>query len=558
MSPAFNNCDVPAKSNYLLVVHRMLSLLRLSSVCLLMIIGSLDHPRLLSDEVEREEFRIRWKEQEHQPKLVPKQFQEEMEEKGKHDYYANISEFAKMEDPRKESWRTRNILFIVTVLFLGFWTKDIWPYTPHDENSEEEEEEEKENEFQQRIYSDILNIPDKNVLDQFYNIAVQKMNQEPMQIPEFVEGLVDNLLEACQNQILFDSELIFEDCMGIGSQFEKWGCKMPYVYDILVPIVLQDRYCFKPEICGISPDNHSYGRILMVTPSNAMLTCQCYSTEPEGHELCLIHSKGQESDVHDNYLASIMCIEGYLDYKKVVKLVRLALSSSWDKICHQYDFKVTFHKITGCCGLQVLYQSEQTIRIKVFPAVRLKDSDVFLVPSFSGYSKDASLSTTYWDISCAVHECRFLKIMAKNVPESSCHIKCLKILIFLTENLRSSSDQRYLLGSYLFKTALMHLLLSQPYSKWKECYLEHRLRDVLKYLGDCLDEKQLHRFMIGNQTLSRQSGIPEMLLKTEPMNLFRSFASDHDSYCQAVLEYQKILKEMGNLMKEYIKNNADS
>lgn len=212
--------------------------------------------------------------------------------------------------------------------------------------------------------------------------------------------------------------------------------------------------------------------------------------------------------------------------------------------------------MTGCCGLKVQYQSGRTIHIKVFPAVRLKGSNVHLVPRFSNFPKKSTVPTIYWHISCAVCEYRFLKIMTKNIPKSSCHLKCLQILIVLTEKVCHSPDQRCVLGSYIFKTVLMHLLLSQPYSNWQECHLEHRFRDVLKYLGKCLDEKCLHRFMIGNQTFPQQIGIPEFLLKAEPINLFPSFVTGNESYCQALMGYQKILRDIGPLMMECIKNNT--
>ncbi|GCB63570.1 hypothetical protein scyTo_0004445, partial [Scyliorhinus torazame] len=541
-------------------LRRMPALLGLFSVCLLVITGSLYHPRLLSDEVESEEVQSRMKEQEDKYKLEMERLQKEVDEKYNPEQETKVNAIVKAENSTQIDWNTWNILLMVTILFLELWRQDTWPHIPQDYNSEEEEEGEKENEFPQRIYNNILNIPDKYVLDQFYNACIQNVSQEPMQTCEFVESFVDNLLEACRNVCQWDSELILEDCVGIGSQFEKWGCKTPSVYDILVPIFLQDGYCFKPEICccDLPPDKQSYGRIVMVTPGSADLGCLCKSTELEGDVLCLIHSKRFEPDVRANCLASIVCSEWYLDYKKVLKWFRVALAKSWNKVSHKYDFDLSFHNITGCCGLKVQYQSGRNIYIKAFPAVRLKDSDVYLVSSFPDYTKNTVPSTTYWHISCAVCEYRFLKIMAKSVPKNSCHLKCLQILTFLTEKLRSSPDQRNILGSYLFKTVLMHLLLSQPYSNWHECHLEHRLRDILKYLGKCLDEKRLQRFMIGNQTFPKQMGIPEMLLNAEPINLFRSFVTQRDSYGQALMEYQKILRDMGPLMMECIKDNTVS
>lgn len=528
-------------------------------MCVLMITGSLYHPRLLSDEVESEEVQDRIKEHEYQYKLGIERLQREMEEKSNRD--GNIrNTFAKKEDSVTWNWNTYIILLLVTIQLLGFWIGDTLPHIPQDYNSEEEEEEEKENEFPRRIYGNILNIPDQSVLDQFYNICIQNASQEPNQTCEFVESFVDNLLEASRNLCQWNSELILEDCVGIGSQFEKWGCKTPAIYDILVPIFLQDGYCFKPEICScdILPEKQNYGRILMVTPYNADLGCQCKTTELEGDILCLIHSKRFEPDVRANCLASIMCSDWYLDYKKVVKWFRDLLAKSWNKIRHKYDFELTFCNITGCCGLKVHYQSGRTICIKVFPAVRLKNSDVHLVPSFSDCSMNSTASTTYWNITCAVCEHRFLQIMAKNTPKSSCHLKCLQILIFLTEKQRSSPDQQSVLGSYVFKTVLMHLLLSQPFSNWHESHLEHRLRDMLKYLGNCLDEKRLQRFMIGNRSFLKQIEIPEILLKAEPINLFRSFVIERDSYSRALMEYQKILMDMCPLMMECIKNDTAS
>ncbi|XP_078284961.1 inositol 1,4,5-trisphosphate receptor-interacting protein-like [Rhinoraja longicauda] len=534
----------------------MTTALKFFNVCVLMITGSLYHPRILSDEVETEEVRNRIREHEYQYQQQIEQVQREMEGKGNYQSNKKINLAADRDESPKMNWNTYITLILVIIQILGLWRGDILPHNPQDYDNEEEQEVMRD-EVPRRPHNTILNTPDQNVLDQFYNICIQNGSQEPIETCEFAECFVDSLIEASRN-LCQSSELILEDCVGIGSQFEKWGCKTPSVYDVLVPIFLQDGYCFKPEICSydIPSEKPSLGRIHMVTANNADLACQCETTEPEGDILCLIHSKGSESDVHSNCLASIMDSEWYLDYKKVVKWFRALLSKSWNKICHQNEFELTFRNITGCCGIKVQYQSGRSIHIKVFPAVRLKGSDVHLVPCFSNFTKNSTMPTTYWHISCAVCEYRFLEIMTKNIPKCSCHLKCLQILIVLTEKLCHSPDRRCVLGSYLFKTVLMHLLLSQPYSNWHEYHLEHRLRDLLKYLGKCLDEKRLHRFMIGNQTFPQEIGIPEFLLKAEPINLFPSFVTENDSYCQALMQYQKILKDMGPLMMECIKNNT--
>ncbi|XP_078284965.1 inositol 1,4,5-trisphosphate receptor-interacting protein-like [Rhinoraja longicauda] len=535
----------------------MTTVLKLFNVCALMITGSLYHPRLLSDEVETEEVQNRIKEHEYQYLQQVERLQREMEEKQNNQRNIKIHLPAHKEESPKMKWNTRIVPLLVTIHFLALWIRDNLSLNLQNNNTEEEEEE-KQNEVPQRTYDNILNTPDQSVLDQFYNVCIQNGSQEPVETCEFAECFVDSLLEAGRNICPWSSAVTLEDCVGIGSQFENWGCKTPSVYDILVPILLKDGYCFKPEICSCDnpPEKQIYGRILMVTPHTADLTCQCKAAGPEGDIPCLIHSKKIEPDVHSNGLASIMYSEWYLDYKKIVKWFRILLCKSWNIICHQHDFEITFRNITGCCGLKVQYQSGRTIHIKVFPAVRLKGSDVHLVSHFSDHPKNSPVPTTYWHISCAVCEYRFLKIMMKNIPKSSCHLKCLQILVVLTEKMCSSPDQRCVLGSYLFKTVLMHLLLSQPYSNWHERHLEHRLRDVLKYLGKCLDEKRIHKFIIGNQNLPKQIGIPELLLKTAPVNLFQSFVTEHDSYCQALMEYQKILRDMGPLMMECIKNNT--
>uniref|UniRef100_V9KKZ9 Inositol 1,4,5-triphosphate receptor-interacting protein-like protein n=1 Tax=Callorhinchus milii TaxID=7868 RepID=V9KKZ9_CALMI len=529
----------------------MPGLLGVASVCLLVITGSMYHPRLLSDEVEYEEVLVKMQEQEQQYKLEMERLQKAVDVESRHDSQMKGNAMVKGEKRTHLNWNTWNILLMVTILFLELWRQD----TRQDNIPECNSEEEDENEAPQRLYCNILNIPERPVLDDFYK-CVKEANREPPQTCEFVEAFVDNLLQACRNMCQWNSETIVEDCIGIGSQFEKWGCKTPSVYDVLAPILIQDGYTFKPEICccDIPSDKQSYGRILMISPGNEEVSCVCKSSELDGEVLCLIHSKKFERELqHTNALASIVCSEWYLDSKKVLKWFRTAFIRAWSEVCHKYDFELSFHNITGSCGLKLQYQSGRNIYIKVFPAVRLKESDVFLVANFPDCTKDSTLASTYWHLSCAVCELRFLKIITKSLPKNSCHLKCLQILTFLNEKLYSSTEKKSVLTSYFFKTVLMHLLLSQPYMNWHDRCLEQRLQDVLKFLGKSLDEKRLHRFMIGNRAFPKQFGIPELLLQAEPINLLRSFVLQRDVYSQALMEYQKLLRDMGPSMTECIK-----
>lgn len=159
-------------------------------------------------------------------------------------------------------------------------------------------------------------------------------------------------------------------------------------------------------------------------------------------------------------------------------------------------------------------------------------------------------SSTDWLLSFAVYERHFLRMTSKALPEGACHLSCLQIASFLlSKQSRLTGPSR--LSNYHLKTALLHLLLARRPAAWKAEQLDARLHELLCFLEKSLLEKKLHHFFIGNCKVPEAMGLPEVIRRAEPLNLFRPFVLQRSLYRKTVDSFYEMLKNAPVLISEY-------
>ncbi|KAM6177917.1 inositol 1,4,5-trisphosphate receptor-interacting protein-like 1 [Rhynchocyon petersi] len=384
--------------------------------------------------------------------------------------------------------------------------------------------------------------PSGAALNSFYEHCVQNATRDLPSTCEFVESFVDNLIEACRMLSRQEAHLQFEDCLGLGAAFEKWGTyQETQKFNVLVPIVPPQGWVFVLEMRDPALGQHC-GRVLVE------LECMCKCEKLLGDVLCLVH--------HDNHLTApgkcnsfirgSLCTGSYLDVCKTVQWFRNLVGNAWALVAHKYDFKLSFPASPTSCELRLDYRSGRFLSISLVLGVQREDTLVYLVSQAS--DQEQQLTSVNWPESFAACEHLFLKLVGRFAPENTCHLKCLQIIVRLwdLQNLRHGASSP-ILTSYHFKTALMHLLLRLPLTDWQHNMLSQRLQDILWYLGRGLQERSLHHFLIGNTCLPLTIPIPKTFRNAEPVNLFQHLVLNPVGHSQAVEEFHNLLIQVKTL-----------
>ncbi|XP_053306265.1 inositol 1,4,5-trisphosphate receptor-interacting protein [Spea bombifrons] len=397
-----------------------------------------------------------------------------------------------------------------------------------------------------------VSIPEKTILAAFYDQCIKVTTHEAARTREFVEGFVDDLLEALRSLCNRDADMEVEDSVCVGSTYENWRVNKPLECDLIVPFAPPEPFQFecRPWVIdqSITPHKQGYGTIRVCRPDDKEAGCVCGKTKLGEDLLCLVHS--QNIKKNDNEDMNLLCSKNsnYLAKDQVMMWFQTSLTKAWSKISHKYEFDLNFRNLNIPGALRVKFRSGKVISFNITPVVQYEDSDLYLVSHFP--SAPEPQDNIYWDISFAVYEKRFLKEVAKHLPDNSCHLSCLQIMTFLYSKQCSISGQTGL-TTYHLKTVLLHLLLVRPSSEWDRSHLDSRLKDMLRSLEKCLLEKKLNHFMVGNPDLPESVKLPEVFRLAEPFNLFRPFVLNRDLYQNTLATFYEMLKNVNVLVNEY-------
>ncbi|XP_041066218.1 inositol 1,4,5-trisphosphate receptor-interacting protein [Carcharodon carcharias] len=533
------------------------------AMCLLMAATVIDRPftfRQASWSVEQdlEQERLsRMKEREEQLQAEMQRLEKELVES----VPGGLGSGSGGEMEEEHSWNLWSALSVIAFLLLEIWRQDADPRSLQ-ELSDEDEDSDAIGDLSRSVA-----LPDHQTLVHFYDKCIRVPGNELSRIKELVEGCADDLLEALRSVCNRDLDMEVEECIGIGSLYENWRVKKPLVCDLIVPFTPPEPYCFRADVLclgtglgvcsgGKVTGELSFGRIRVISPGEDASACLCGRTHLGEDMLCLVHgeqimqSKPDSSGQKDELLWSATA--PYLAKGQVIQWFQKALTKAWAKISHKYDFDLSFQDLERPGALRIRFRSGKTVHFNIAPVVEFENSDVYFMPLLASDTQPGTVQSNNisWPFTFAVYEKRFLKLMAKKLPESSCHLMCLQMVSFLHEkqcNLTGASG----LTHYHLKTALLHLLSSQPLGTWHHSCLQNRLRDLLRFLEKALLEKRLNHFIVGNASTLPSFNIPDIFRSAEPLNLFRGFVTRRALYQRARRTMAEMLRNAAVLIREY-------
>nr|BAE42729.1 unnamed protein product [Mus musculus] len=405
-----------------------------------------------------------------------------------------------------------------------------------------------------------LPLPNRATLDHFYEHCIRSTTGDATRTQEFVEGFVDDLLEALRSTYNGKTDMELEDFIGVGSMYENWQVERPLRCHLFIPFIPPEPYSFHPEFWCSSLstplERQGYGQIKVTLADGNPLGCVCGKAKLEEDMLCLLYGKNREawpSSAGCGEMEGLLCSResSYLDVMQVMKWFQMALTRAWHRIAHKYEFDLAFGELDTPGSLKIKFRSGKSMPFILTPVTQCNDSDLYFIlqlpkePCGGGPA-----SSAHWLLSFAVYEREFLRMTGKALPEGACHLSCLQIASFLlSKQTRLTGPSG--LSDYHLKTALLHLLLSRQASDWKASKLDVRLQDLFCFLERSLLEKKLYHFFMGNHKVPEALGLPEVVRRAEPLNLFRPFVLQRTLYRNTVDSFYEMLKNAPALISEY-------
>ncbi|XP_030627046.1 inositol 1,4,5-trisphosphate receptor-interacting protein [Chanos chanos] len=514
-------------------------------VCMVVAATILNHPLLFPKEnttspEEEEDLLARMREHEERMQVQQAQLEQEL---------SQVDQDVLDTDPSGFSWYFWSALSLVIFFTIEVFRQDLILSEDSDMTAEDEE-----GLTYGPVNAEILPL-DKGTLNSFCETSFHAVSHESCRVREFVEGFVDDLLEALRSICDPEMDVEVEDFVGVGSMFESWRVCRPLMCDIIVPFAPPQPYGFQFQLwCSDSSDFpldlQGCGRINLIQLNESCSECLCGSSNLNEDMLCLLHNRNSHRTPASRDLEELLCLRNtpHLSKDQVMKWFQISVTKAWGQISHKYDFELTFRNLDSPGALKVRFRSGKVVVLNVTPAVQLDNTDAYFISHFPADS--ANSSDTHWHLSFTVCERNLLKLFAKSLPENSCHLRCLQILSFLHKKQTALSGSNALCNYHL-KTALMHLLLSKRSSAWRPQNLDQRLRDLLSFLQKSLQEKKLCHIIIGNRLIPKQIRIPEAIRTAEPVNLFRSLVLQRQLYSRTVEHFQEMLKNAPVLIREY-------
>ncbi|XP_056327060.1 inositol 1,4,5-trisphosphate receptor-interacting protein [Danio aesculapii] len=516
----------------------------IARVCMVVVAAILNHPLLFPNEnttVPEQDEDLLARMKEHQAKLEAEQKRLEQE--------ISQTEKAVIGDLDGYGWYFWSALCLVIFFTIEVCRQDIIPAEVPDPAEDED------GDCSTGYLSAKTITLDRDVLNNFCKTRFHPYVNESGRVREFIEGFADDLLEALRSICDQESDLEVEDFVGIGSMFESWRVSKPPTCDLIVPFSPPQPFRFQFELwCDPSTeiplDLQGCGRIQLIKPGGNGTDCLCGSTDLGDDMLCLLHNRNECEILEDNALPELLCARdtAFLSKGQIMRWFQISVSKAWGQISHKYDFELAFRNLDFPGALKVKFRSGKTVVLNLTPAVQFENTDAYLLSHFP--SDTSNSSDTHWQLSLSVYEKNLLKHLAKSLPTNSCHIHCLQIVSFLHKK-QTTLTGRSALSSYHIKTALLHLLLSKRPAMWQPQNLDSRLRDLLSFLQQSLEEKRLYHAVVGNPHIPVEILVPKIIRTAEPINLFRPLVLQRHVYAKMEEHFEEMVRNTSVLVQEY-------
>ncbi|XP_008936415.1 PREDICTED: inositol 1,4,5-trisphosphate receptor-interacting protein-like 1, partial [Merops nubicus] len=246
------------------------------------------------------------------------------------------------------------------------------------------------------------------------------------------------------------------------------------------------------------------------------LECTCTREERREIMLCFLHrAKADLTRNHGPSFLDILCTDSCLDGHKTALWFQRFVRSNWGLVPQTRGYNMKVLPSSRSCKLQLTNASGRPLFVEMIFAVQQGDSDVFLT---SQATEDTFTHGTIWPESYAVAEVKFFRLMARQVPQGSLHLKYLHL--FACSLAGTDFD------TYTFKTVVMHLLNTTAPSAWCSRHFLPRLEDIMWKLCLCLQERRLNHFFFGNESMPKEIILPPDFQTAQPLNLFEYLEQD--------------------------------
>ncbi|KAM6444528.1 inositol 1,4,5-trisphosphate receptor-interacting protein-like 1 [Rhynochetos jubatus] len=326
---------------------------------------------------------------------------------------------------------------------------------------------------------------------------------------------------------------VLQPVIRVGSTFEGWSPREEDArYRLLLPLQPPRGHAFRLELgtAGEMPAKDSRVRVA--------LECICRRPELVDDTLCFLHHP--EEELRENQAPSLLhtlCTGSYLDAQKTARWFQDTVRSAWGVVPLSRLYKMNLLPSSRSCKMQLISTSGRSLFAEIIFGVQLGVSDIFLS---SQPAEPGLIPSTRWPQSCVVAEAKFFRVVARQAPRDSFHLKCLQICARILEGTAFST--------YTFKTAVMHLLTTTPLSDWRRRHFMLRLEDIMRYLDDCLKEKRLNHFFFGNEHVPEEIILPPAFPTAEPPNLFQHLAQDPAAHARAMTEFDELQNRLTSLL----------
>ncbi|KAM6311319.1 inositol 1,4,5-trisphosphate receptor-interacting protein-like 1 [Aegotheles albertisi] len=432
-------------------------------------------------------------------------------------------------------WALAGVLLLL--LGLWWWLRKV-RHAPDNSDSEESsssntDEEEDEEQQQDEGESEGEDPDDEGNLGRIFAKRIKWPVQDVSYWSRVVEELVGDLLRISQDLLPNSFFPVLQPAIRVGSVFEGWSpLENDAVYCLLVPLKSPHGHAFHLEL--------STTEEMLAKNSHIRVELECTCTREQLGEnmLCFLHNPEEKLRINKGpSLLGTLCTGSYLDVEKTALWFQSMVRLSWMLMPQSHYYNMTVLPSSRSCKLQLTNASRRTLFVEMVFGVQQGNSDIFLS---SQTPESISTSSIMWPESFSVAETKFLRHVASHAPHFSFHLKCLQICA----RIRVGT----VFSTYTMKTIVMHLLTTIPLSDWRRRDFLQRLMDIMHNLYQCLENKCLNHFFLGNERVPEEIILPPAFRTAEPLNLFQHFAEDPAAHAEALREFYDLQDRLTRLL----------